>query len=84
MDKQRTLSSQAVNILRWLRDNKHHYGSWEPQDNYPDVTHMELRGHDTSATIPVEVNTELQGLVRFDIKDHLFYPTDEALEMIND
>jgi hypothetical protein len=40
------LSRAALDYLRWLRDNEHHFATWLPSDAPPEkVTHIELSGH---------------------------------------
>ena len=82
MTEQAALSKEAIEALRWLRDNPHHYSSWEPQDNFPNFEYMLVCGDDCRIEIPVQVTKETLGLLRYDHPDHMFYPKPEVLKVI--
>lgn len=74
----------VTDALIWLRDNKHHYSSWEPQKDFPNCTHMEIHGKDSSAQIPADVVAATHGMLRYDKDGHQFYPNEIGMKYIED
>lgn len=84
MNKPPNLSKESVKVLRWLRDNPHHYSSWEPQEKFPDCDYMLIRGVDCEIKIPTHVTVETKDLLQYDYPNHLFYPKPEVLALIKE
>lgn len=77
------LSNKAKKVACWLRDNPHHYASWEPQHLWPKCTHMIVRGDGCELSIPAKVSDELKGLLDYSTEEYMFYPKPELLQLIN-
>ncbi|AHX01207.1 hypothetical protein M316_0142 [Nitrincola phage 1M3-16] len=78
------LSKEAIEVCVWLRDNPHHYSSWEPQSEFPNCEYMLVRGDGCEIKIPVKVNFELNFKMVYNVEGHIFYPNDEVIKYLEE
>lgn len=80
------LSHDALNLLAWLRDNKHHASSCIPINAEPgEHTHILLERDGPSKSVTKEVYSEAYPFIRvadWQAEERMFAPNVEGLEVL--